>query len=172
MRFIQAGTWALEELNLYGALSIALIIPDICGSLEDPGPGRTEKRYTAWVDRWVIPKLLVNEAVGQRPLKASDYFKLRNSMIHSGSADLGPRKDSNLREFIFCDRGVAAHLMTVTIDGVARIQLSVDRFCADIFIAAHEWDLAMADNAAVQDEKKKLLVIQSGPVRIGSVQIE
>jgi len=164
---------ALDALNLYGALSIALVIPDICGSLEDPGPNKSRKRYTAWVDKWVIPNLPVMPGDDKPLISAADYFQLRCSLIHSGSAEIPVRKDSNLREFIFCDRTVGSHMLRVTGSGVARIQLVVDLFCADLFWAAHQWDLSVADNQAIQAEKEKLLVIHSGSVNIdGIVLIE
>ncbi len=47
-RFTNAGRKSIAEDNLYAALTLALIIPDICGSLEDPGPGKSQKRYEAW----------------------------------------------------------------------------------------------------------------------------
>ena len=44
-RFTDAGRRAIEDKNDYAALSLALMIPDICGSLEDPGPGKSRERY-------------------------------------------------------------------------------------------------------------------------------
>jgi hypothetical protein len=44
-RFTDAGRRAIADKNDYAALSLALMIPDICGSLEDPGPGKSQERY-------------------------------------------------------------------------------------------------------------------------------
>ena len=42
-RFTDAGRQALRDKNFYAALSSALIIPDVCGSLENPGAGRIKR---------------------------------------------------------------------------------------------------------------------------------
>jgi hypothetical protein len=40
-RFTDAGRSSLKEGNNYAALSLALMLPDICASLEDPGPNKS-----------------------------------------------------------------------------------------------------------------------------------
>jgi len=55
-RFTDAGRKAIKADNLYCALSLALMIPDICGSLEDPGPNKSRERYERWCKQWVEPK--------------------------------------------------------------------------------------------------------------------
>jgi hypothetical protein len=55
-------------------------------------------------------------------------------------------------------------------DGVAvpnALVLLVSKFSETIYQAADEWDTSMKNNAAVQAEKAKLLVIHSGVKRIG-----
>ena len=91
-RFTDAGRQAIAAKNNYAALSLALMIPDICGSLEDPGPGKSQRRYEQWFKQWAEPKF-VN-------LSAEECYQLRCSMIHSGSAAI---QRSTLDRFEFCD---------------------------------------------------------------------
>jgi hypothetical protein len=55
-RFTDAGRAAIEAGNLYAGLSLALIVPDICSSLERPGTSDSKERYIEWCRVWVQPK--------------------------------------------------------------------------------------------------------------------
>jgi hypothetical protein len=152
-RFTDAGRQALADKNNYAALSLALMIPDICGSMEDPGPNRTQRRYKKWFKQWAEPKF-------GNLLSAEECYRLRNSMIHSGSAE---------SMFVFLVGPKASHLMRQefnVINGVPapkRLVLEVSRFCETIYQAADEWDRdsAVNLNPVVRKEKAKLLVIRS-----------
>src|SRR5215831_12861852 len=92
-RFTDAGRQAIAAKNNYAALSLALMIPDICGSLEDPGPGKSQRRYERWFKQWAEPKF-VN-------LSAEECYQLRCSMIHSGSAEIQILRVSKFSEWIY-----------------------------------------------------------------------
>lgn len=175
-RFTDAGREAIKQDNYYSALSLALMIPDICGSLEDPGPGKSKARYTKWYTQWALSKFSAT-LPGQAPtvyVTADDCFQLRCSLIHSGSAEIEQNKGSALDHFVFCDKHFGAHLVRMsgnTVNGVlqpAVLQLKADEFSDAMFDAADEWDLAMVGNFKVQSEKRKLLVIHSGSLSLQS----
>jgi hypothetical protein len=136
------------------------MIPDICGSLEDPGPGKTRERYERWFKQWAEPKF------GQGRLHAIECFRLRCSMIHSGSAEI--ERPGILDRFVFFDdTAPGAHLgrqqfnLVNNAPAPAFIVLVVSQFCETIYQAAEAWDRSVTYNAAVQAEKAKLLVICS-----------
>jgi hypothetical protein len=169
-RFTDAGRKAIKEDNLYCALSLALMIPDICGSLENPGPGRSKQRYLAWYGKWALPKFSVG---GNAFITADDCFQLRCSLIHSGSAEIEPGTGAVLDRFVFCDKTVGAHLnrfQSTVINGVDHgnfLQIKVDRFSESMYEAADEWDRSISGNQKIQAEKAKLLVIQTKGFSIG-----
>jgi hypothetical protein len=169
-RFSGAGRQAIAGGNLYAGLSLALTLPDICASLEDPGPGKSQKRYERWCEEWLEPKF----TFGKNPLtgnpvvfiRAEDIFQLRCSLIHSGSAEIDVPKRTGLDRFIFFDQSTEAHLNkfdNCVFNGVAAnlIVLSAEKFSEEVFSAVGEWDAATATDQKVQDEKAKLLFIHS-----------
>jgi hypothetical protein len=91
-------------------------------------------------------------------------------MIHSGSAEI---QRGILDRFVFLDHTGTLHMVRFQSnlsDGVAvpnALVLLVSKFSETIYQAADEWDTSMKNNAAVQAEKAKLLVIHSGVKRIG-----
>ncbi|MCA3396798.1 MAG: hypothetical protein INF85_14280, partial [Roseomonas sp.] len=99
-RFSDAGRMAIAAQNYYAALSLALMIPDICGSLEDPGTGKSQKRYERWFSKWAEPKFTHN---GRIFLSSSDCFQLRCSLIHSGSTEIDAKKRDVLERIEFFD---------------------------------------------------------------------
>jgi hypothetical protein len=179
-RFTDAGRKSIKDDNLYSALSIALMIPDICGSLEDPGPGKSKARYITWYTKWVLPKFTSGIGPSRTTtvfISADDCFQLRCSLIHSGSAEIEPGKQSALDRFIFFDKTSGSHLnlfSNVLVDGVKMsfLQLRADAFSETMFAAADEWDAAVEKDAKIQAEKAKLLVIRSAGFTIGKAGIE
>lgn len=174
-RFTDAGRRAIANGNLYAALSLALIVPDICGSLENPGPGKTRLRYVCWYQRWAEPKFT---SPGDPPLtfiSAEDCYQLRCSLIHSGSAEIDPKKSDILERFVFFDESVGAHLNWfegIAVNGVEQpnfLQLKASTFSEAMFVATDEWDAAVASDAAIQAEKQRLLVIHSQGEVIGGI---
>jgi hypothetical protein len=169
-RFTEAGRLSIQQGNLLAALSLALMIPDICASQEDPGPGKTQKRYVKWCKEWVEPKF-TKPARGPIPLQifisAEDCFQLRCSLIHSGSAELEPRKQNILERFVFFDQSAGTHLnmfVSPIVKGVVQpsyLQLKADLFSEEMFKAADEWDAAMANDENVQAEKANLVLIHT-----------
>src|SRR4051794_25550944 len=80
-RFTDSGRKALDNGNQYIALTLALTLPDICGSIESPGT-KSQKRYEAWFKTWLEPTY-TSPTFGGRPatvfLSSSDCFQLRCS---------------------------------------------------------------------------------------------
>lgn len=173
-RFTDAGRLAISSKNWYGALTTALIIPEICGSLEQPGPGRSRKRYVDWCKKWVEPEftsLIGADQVKTVFLSAEDMYQARCSVIHSGSNEIPEPKRTSLDRLEFFSDGPHMNLILGGYyNGVEQpnfLQLRVDCFSTSIFDAADKWDDAMAFDPEVQAEKAKLLVIHSPGTIIG-----
>jgi hypothetical protein len=172
-RFTDAGRKAINDDNLYCALSVALMIPDICGSLEDPGPGKSKTRFLKWYTQWAQPKFTLIIGIGSRTtfITADDCYQLRCSLIHSGTAEIEVGKSSVLDRFIFFDKSAGSHLNRVENmrNGQQNfVKLKADLFSETMFSAAEEWDEAVVSDAKIQAEKAKLLVIRSrGYLRFG-----
>jgi hypothetical protein len=175
--FIDSGRAAIEQNNLYAGLSLALILPDMCGALEYPGASVT-KRYEDWCRKWVQPKFTkgVNPFDGSPRIyvRAEDIYQLRCSLLHEGTSEIALHKRTGVDRFLIFDRTTNAHL-TVFSDcdfngeKVNLVQLKADLFSEEIFKAAEEWDASTVGNAEIQREKAKLLTIQTKGFRYGPV---
>lgn len=172
-RFTDAGRAAVDAGNLYAGLSLALMIPDICGSLEDAGPGKSKERYTRWFSAWAEPKFTFGIGVNNETqvfVSAEDCYSLRCSLIHSGQSYVSGR----FNRFEFFDDTGNVHLNAFEIPGQqggSFLQLQASLFSKTMFDAADEWDVAKSNDADVQKEKEKLLVIRSsGYVSPGGIQ--
>ena len=178
-RFTDAGRKAVADQNFYAALSLALMMPDICASIEDPGPGKSRNCYVRWCKKWVEPKFSRSlPVVGEMLfLSAEDCYQLRCSLIHSGTADVEESKRDTLHTCEFFDDTAASHLNRVSetiIGGVKQpnwLQLKASKFSETMFEAADEWDASVASDAVIQAEKEKLLIIHSRGVILHGVKI-
>ncbi len=173
-RFTTGGRGAIQSDNLYAALTLALTIPDICGSLEDPGPGKSQRRYEAWFKKWAEPKFQSNG--GKSFVSAHDCYQIRCSLVHSGTAEIDPKKRDILHQFVFFDKTATNHLMWCEANiynGVKQpnyLQLKADLFSETMFQSADEWDAAMVSDKKVQAEKARLLVIHPGGTAFGGIR--
>jgi hypothetical protein len=176
-RFTESGREAIKTNNLYAALTLALMIPDICGSLENPGKGKVEARYIRWFKKWAEPKFILNGSpLGDRPwVTANDCFQLRCSIIHTGSAKLDCGRHPTASRFEFCDQTVGSHMnIWMSNPGEPQnhvIQLKVDLFSEALYVSALEWDASVANDANIQEEKQKLLIIHGRDLSIGGFRI-
>ncbi|MDW9447221.1 hypothetical protein GOA58_05905 [Sinorhizobium meliloti] len=171
-RFTVAGRNAISAKNWYAGLSLALTLPDICASLEDPGPNKSAKRYIAWCEKWLKSRF------GQH-LSAADIYQLRCSLVHSGSAEIKSDKVKDYSDFEFFDDTTGSHLnffKSVISDDTEYgnfIQLSAENFSLTVFDAVDEWESSIKGNQAILKEKEKLISIRSsgysrGPITFGS----
>jgi hypothetical protein len=161
-RFTDSGREAIKGGNLYAALALALVVPDICSQSETPKE-KVGDRYRRWFRRWAEPKF--SHEVGPDKertvfLSAQDCYLLRCSLLHAGSAEL-EAASATVQKFIFCDPKVGAHMNLLNISGKTYLQLMANKFCDELFDSAEEWDKANQGDSTIQGRKSKLLSIKS-----------
>ncbi|MBE9178716.1 hypothetical protein IQ268_09100 [Oculatella sp. LEGE 06141] len=156
-RFIEAIESALESKNWYAALSLALLLPDICGKLQFPAQA-TGPRYKAWFDKYVCPTYTIGSHVF---LGSGDCYALRCSFLHEGGDDItAQRARVALDKFRFTvpdsqgNRRHCNHLDNV-------LELEVGEFCRDMCKGARVWEVDVAEDNDVQERKSTLLSIQT-----------
>jgi hypothetical protein len=168
-RFTDAGRAAINAGNLYAGLTIALTMPDVCASLEDPGPGKSKARFIRWTDKWAVPRF--TSFVGPNKTKhvfldAEDLYQLRCSLIHSGSSEIVADKRRAIRKAEFFDDSTGNHMNQIN----DFLQLQASDFSRELFAAADEWDAAVACDEAIQRKKKKLLKIHTAGAVIQGIR--
>ncbi|MBO4845500.1 MAG: hypothetical protein J5525_04250 [Lachnospiraceae bacterium] len=105
-KYVEDIRRSLENKCYFAALSLALTLPDICGSAEYPDESVT-KRYINWYDEY-LGKYLSKETEfdgTQNPWMSGEVvYNLRNTFLHQGLANIDAKKvkeDANkLNKFI------------------------------------------------------------------------
>ena len=92
---------ALKRGCLFAALSLALIIPDICGKAKDPNAG-VGKRYIEWFDQYIgnhMRKVFAGDGEKLPYLSGKLVYGLRWAFLHSGSANVESHDEHNYEDF-------------------------------------------------------------------------
>lgn len=148
-RFVNAVRECLAAQNWYGALALALTLPDICGKLQDSGEPSSRKRYVRWFDQYLATKYRLN--VGGMELvflTGADCYALRCSFLHGGADDITDQQTRDvLSRFFFTTQ--PKHLIRVA----DTLTVNVTRFCEEICSAVDQWS---ADHAADENIQLRL----------------
>ena len=96
-RLIDDMNNALSANCYFAALSIALMLPDICGKAEYPD-SKVGERYKAWYDAFVGKYEILSVPEGwpddtkMSYLSGEVVYSLRNSFLHQGAPNIEPEK--------------------------------------------------------------------------------
>ncbi|MDZ7322051.1 hypothetical protein N4G41_10440 [Kosakonia sacchari] len=169
----------LSKKNWFGALFIAISVPDICGATEDKIKGNGA-RYKDWFNRYLKPRYNADnmydtlsvsapdmiqrmpedlkEILRSQPnvvsFSADDCWSLRNACLHEGV------DETKLRKFkitVPLNENVQTHMNSL--NGV--LQLDVIEFCNDITKAARKWLADMQGQPEVQAKLEKMMTIDN-----------
>lgn len=167
---------AIESENYYGALFMALTIPDICASIDNPKEKAKGTRYKKWfqdnLKHKYYPDTMLEYTENNDPMLAKELgaferdilsakpigklaftdvmcWKLRCSVLHEGSSDAGSYS------FHLTHGGSHRNI----IDGV--LQISVVRLCQDICSAFELWCEKNKENVDVQRRLAEGMRIQN-----------
>jgi hypothetical protein len=159
---------SLGNKNWYSALVLSLIIPDICGKLEDNNEG-SSKRYREWFDKYLGQKYV-------NFLSGDDCYALRCSFLHEGSGNTEQQQRAKgiLDHIVFipkgghCNRFSNCQFGDPMYDGKEILQLSTFHFCEDIIAAANKWLDDVGSNAVIQKSIAELLDIHEDGFPIGN----
>jgi hypothetical protein len=167
-RILDSIKKSLENENWYSSLVMALIVPDICGKLEDDNK-RSSKRYPEWFEKYLGNKYT-------NFLSGNDCYALRCSFLHEGSGDTEKQKAKEvLDHIVFIPRGGHCNMLSdcyfgdSKYDGKSILQLSTFQFCQDIIDATNKWLNDVRDNETIQKNITELLDIREGGFNIGNV---
>lgn len=91
--FVAAARAAAAADIWFAALPLALTLPDICASIDDPGRGKSRARYIRWWDEYAAAGFIVRPDPGEdweahTYIPGKDAFALRNAYLHAGTDEL------------------------------------------------------------------------------------
>ncbi|HBQ0480744.1 MULTISPECIES: hypothetical protein [Klebsiella] len=168
---------SLEKENWFGALFIAISLPDICGATENVVHGNGA-RYKDWFNRYLkprynadniyeqmlitspeslqgLPQEIVNKWKQQAPMvafTAEDCWSLRNACLHEGV------DENRLRTFrITPPSKVGGTMHMNNINGT--LQLDILNLCKDIVSAVRQWIDDMQQKPDVVAKLEKMITI-------------
>lgn len=158
---IDAIEYSLDTQNAYGALALALTVPDICGWLETPIVS-SRARFTRWFDRYVSHHY-VHEIGAWRTktifLTGDDCYALRCAYLHSGQDDITmQRAQKALDSFVFVVTAPGSTMHCNRFNNV--LQLQLDIFCRQISDGAKQFCIDFASDALVQSRMATMLTIK------------
>lgn len=161
-RFIDSIRRSIAQRNWFGALFIALAIPDVCGALEFPRE-KNGVRYKNWFNRYLkhgydpdgslLPKCV--------RLTADDCWECRNACLHSGTAK---RLDDRIR---FMEPNPFGLRIDRNFHGEhsngmpSYYTLQIDAFCEDVCLATEQWLRDVERDEAIQQRITDLLEVHS-----------
>ncbi len=152
--FIQALEKNIVCENWYGAIFLALTLPDICGKLEYPGMPST-KRYPEWFNRYVQPKYTNQHHTF---LSGNDCYALRCALLHEGVEEIGAQRAQDALDSFHFTIPRGSGLVHMNQKGRI-LQLQIDEFSKDIIDGIRQWLLDVESDASKQVELGKLMKV-------------
>jgi hypothetical protein len=149
---------AVRVGSAFSAISLALALPDICGSVEFPEEDRVWRRYVDWCDAW---------ARGLLSLESQDCYALRCAYLHNGTGSFSGSSaeySKIFNEVHFTSGksgGVWVHRAVPSPRGglkaTMRAQVPYDDFCHSMTGAAMGWWMKRKDDERVSKAVNDLM---------------
>ncbi|QFH65064.1 hypothetical protein FR773_10120 [Leclercia adecarboxylata] len=148
-RFVDSIRKSIQDRNWYSAIFMALTMPDICSSIEDPYEERVGFRYRKWFNSYLQEsyKLSLIE------FTAEDCYQFRCKCLHQGITRREGFEEFEVSETL---NGSVIHMNSF--NGV--IQIQVSQFCEDMCKAVEKWILDMQDRPAITLRMRDLISIR------------
>lgn len=156
--FVSAMLEAENDGNNYAAIALGLTLPDICGSIDQPGNGKSQQRYIAWWDAY--PGAYFNELFSDPAdpglISGVDAWALRCAFLHSGQDRPSGSKPVKRVRFISERIGSAG---SDAVNGV--VYVAVDLFVRAVQRGVERWLADKSGDEDVGDRLQQLLQIMS-----------
>ncbi len=133
-RFNSAIRKAVEDENWLAGLFLALCMPDICGSLEEPSVSVGE-RYKKWFNTYLSSKY-------SPKFSADDCYYFRCSCLHQGFDSHYKLPQDRIHFILPPPKNNIVHLNMLN----NVLQMQIDVFCKDIAEAVDIWNEKIAKN--------------------------
>ena len=155
----------VHERNWYGAINIALSLPDICGSIDSLGKNNSEARSVAWFDRYVGHAYMI-EVKGVKAvfMTGGDCYALRCAALHQGTFDVS---DQRARDVV--DRFILHHLESMPSHNVRqgkKLVIDLTTFCLDIAAGVEVWEAEAMRDA---DDRRRARIASLLPLHLPDV---
>lgn len=156
--YIESIKKSIENENWYTALSMSLVMPDICSKLEFPAK-YTSERYPEWFDNYSSKSY-------RGHLSGKDCYALRCSLIHEGQTDIEAQNSREvINYFSFTPKGT--HLMSMSDNSFGSsdddkhiVLMSVFQFATDMIKSCEDWLVVAEKDDEIKNRLNSLLDIK------------
>lgn len=166
--FINSVEKSLLNNNFHAAISIALMLPDICGTLETPKK-QHQLIYFDWYDRYLKMKYVDY-------LTGLDFYAIRCAYLHQGFDEVDSQKSKDIIEkFQFISSG--SHCIFLggnTYDNVkqkTQLILNPTEFSNDIIQGTNSWISEHKNDSTINKRAEGIMEIlpfyNDGYIKIG-----
>lgn len=126
---------ALEAELYYVALFTALSIPDMAGALESIDGRASGKRFAAWYEAWVRPRL--KESRGrENPLSGEACYGFRCAMLHQGRSQ---RANDQYSHIMFIEPGHPNYSIHYCLVSARVLLIQLDEFVQEVLQGCELW---------------------------------
>ncbi|MGE6550820.1 hypothetical protein ACQKFK_17875 [Bacillus mycoides] len=138
----------LENKNYLSALALTLILPDICGEVENPDIKSSRKRYAKWYNEYIYQYELPEGMKDINKLDGDAVYQLRCNLLHDGSSDISEHMKE---KYGLKESGKFVFELTDTLTSYGKtwefdesdhslvIKIGVDNFCRNVCSTAREY---------------------------------
>lgn len=154
-QLINAMMKSCDDANWYGALFLAMTLPDICGKCE--GLPQNPKRYIEWFDKYLAPVYTTDfPQPGTVFLSGGDCYAFRCALLHEASDNITTQRlKETLKQFRFTTLGI--HRL---IGNDEVLVLDVKKFCEEMKGAVAVWQETTKGLPEVQQRISELITIR------------
>ena len=152
--FLNSIESAIEQSNWNAAISLSLMLPDICPSMQ--GIQRGRKRYMSWFETYASGEFKSSNCGDF--LSAKDCYALRCSILHSGIDDISDNEvDATLSKVTF------ATLEMHNIRFGDHLILHPKEFALSMIRGARSWISDISNDIDTQKRLKRMVHVETKP---------
>lgn len=126
---------AAESRLYYLALMSALTIPDIAGALESANGIANGRRYAAWYERWVRPRLMETRG-RENPFSGWQCYGFRCAMLHQARSQRDSDAYSNI---MFIEPGHPHYGLHYCLAANTVLLIQLDEFVGEVLLGCELW---------------------------------
>lgn len=162
-QYLDSIRLSLTTSNYFGAIAMALTLPDICASIEAEDNETNRNRYCAWFDKYLGSTYTI-----ERPLKedgekdiilfsAKECYAARCSFLHQGTNITSHQKIlKGIEKAALSVSFMANTMIRKASRNDHEVKLDVNSFCQNMINAVEKWIEDNKSNEIIYDKIMKL----------------
>ncbi|OTG58860.1 hypothetical protein B9T36_11015 [Acinetobacter sp. ANC 4204] len=147
-QYLDSIKLSIETNNYFGAIALALTLPDICASIEAQNNKTNQHKYCRWFDKYLLNKYTIFSTDGNIVVfSAKECYATRCSFLHQGThitehQDIISEEKNAVKSVNFMNDTIFKGYIRLGDE----ITLDVKIFCQNMIIAVEQWILENRDN--------------------------